>query len=71
MIPFEAIVKGETNDSRFEKFCRALLEQSEQVTLVSTSISYDLGRDGVSIRPAKGTHAEVLCCTIDKDIESK
>lgn len=71
MIPFEAIIKGETNDSRFEKFCRALLQKSEGVTLVSTSTSYDLGRDGVSIRPTKGTHAEVLCCTIDKDIESK
>jgi len=71
MIPFEAIIKGETNDSRFEKFCRALLQKSEGVTLVSTSESYDLGRDGVSVRRTKGTHAEVLCCTIDKDIESK
>ncbi len=71
MLPFEAIIKGETNDSRFEKFCRALLQKSEGITLVSTSASYDLGRDGLSIRPTKGTHAEVLCCTIDKDIESK
>jgi hypothetical protein len=71
LIPFEAIIKGETNDSRFEKFCRVLLQKSEGVTLVSTSASYDLGRDAVSIRPTKGTHAEVLCCTIDKEIESK
>lgn len=71
MIPYEAIITGETNDSRFEKFCRVLLQKSEGITLVSTSSSYDLGRDGVSVRPTKGTHAEVVCCTIDKDIESK
>jgi hypothetical protein len=33
MIPFEAIITGETNDSRFEKFCRALLQKSEGITL--------------------------------------
>src|SRR5579864_1966333 len=72
MIPFEAIIKGEINDSRLEKFCRALLQRSEGISLVSTSASYDLGRDGVSIRRSvKGTHAEVLCCTIDKNIEDK
>ena len=71
MIPFEAIITGETNDSRFEKFCRVLLQKSEGITLVSTSSSYDLGRDGVSVRRTRGTHAEVVCCTIDKDIESK
>src|SRR5436190_1714303 len=71
MIPFEAIIKGETNDARFEKFCRTLLQKSEGLTLVSTSKTWDRGRDAVSVRPSKGTHAEVLCCTIDKDIEKK
>src|SRR5690348_16012972 len=72
MVPFEAIIKGETNDSRFEKFCRVLLQKSEGVTLVSTSPSWDLGRDAVSIRPRKdATHAEVLCCTIEKELEGK
>jgi hypothetical protein len=72
MIPFEAIIKGETNDSRFEKFCGALLQKSEGITIVPTSTTWDKGRDGVSIRSALGkTHAEVLCCTIEKDIDAK
>jgi hypothetical protein len=71
IIPFEAIIKGETNDSRFEKFCRALLQKSEGITLVSTSKTWDLGRDAVSVRPSKGTHSEVVCCTIERDIDSK
>ncbi|MGC2744245.1 MAG: hypothetical protein WA672_13720, partial [Candidatus Angelobacter sp.] len=71
MIPYEAILKGETNDSRFEKFCRILLEKNEGVTLVPTSKSWDQGRDGVSIRPSSGTHSEVLCCTINGKIEEK
>ena len=30
-----------------------------------------MGRDAVSTRRGKGTHVEVVCCTIDKDIDSK
>ena len=71
IIPFEAIIKGESNDVRFEKFCSALLEKSEGISFVPTSKTYDMGRDAVSIRPAKGTHAEIVCCTIEKDIEAK
>lgn len=71
MIPYRAIITGETNDSRFETFCRTLLQQSENITLVSTSTTYDLGRDAVSIRPTQGTHAEIVCCTLNKDLETK
>lgn len=71
MIPYEAILKGEVNDSRFEKFCQALLQKSEGVTIVPTSASWDQGRDGISIRPSSGSHSEVLCCTITDKIDGK
>jgi hypothetical protein len=71
MIPYEAILKGEVNDSRFEKFCRTLLQKSEGLTLIPTSTSWDQGRDGVSIRPSSGTHSEVLCCTSNERIDGK
>ena len=72
MIPFEAIIKGETNDSRFEKFCRGTVAEKRGY---NSGVNFGgltiLAETGFAIRPTKGTHAEVLCCTIDKDIENK
>jgi predicted nucleic acid-binding protein len=70
-ILYESIIKGETSGDRFEKFCKELLEATEGISLVPTSPKWDRGRDGVSIRPTTGSHAEVLCCTISKSLESK
>jgi hypothetical protein len=49
MIPFETILKGEPNDSRFEKFCTVILMKSEGITLAPTSVSWDLGRYDVPL----------------------
>lgn len=71
MIPYEAIIQGDTNDSRFEKFCQTLLEKTQGIQLVGTSVTYDFGREATSLRRAAGTHAEIVCCTLNKDLDTK
>jgi hypothetical protein len=56
----ETIIIADTNPIRFEKFCRAICEQSEQLTFVPTSFNYDKGRDARSIAPSKGSHRAIL-----------
>ena len=67
----ETIIIADTNPIRFEKFCRAICERSEQLTFVPTSFNYDQGRDARSIAPSKGSHRAVLCITLNQDIDAK
>jgi hypothetical protein len=67
----DPVIQGETNPSRFEKFCVRLLERSEGTTLLPTSVTHDRGRDAVSIAPSRGSHATVLCVTLNRDIDEK
>ena len=50
----ETIIEAETNDARFENFCRETLELQERMALVPTSVVYDLGRDARSLRTQGG-----------------
>jgi hypothetical protein len=71
MIPYKTVIELEHNEIHFEKFCTALLEATEHITLVTTSKTYDLGRDARSISKSRGTHAHILCATIAKEITPK
>jgi len=73
MIPgvAETIIQTETNPVRFEKFCMETCELQERITLVPTSVTYDRGRDARSLAPARGSHAAVLCCSLNKDFDEK
>jgi hypothetical protein len=67
----ESILLSESSDSRFEKFCAELYERSENITLLPTSSTYDRGRDAISLSPSRGSHAVVICATLNKDIDDK
>jgi hypothetical protein len=67
----EIIIQAETNDTRFENFCRETLELQERITFVPTSVVYDRGRDARSIGRSRGTHAAVVCCSLNKEIDEK
>ena len=67
----ETIIQAETNHTRFENFCREIFELHERITLVPTSVTYDRGRDARSITRARGSHAAILCCTLNKELDDK
>ncbi|MCO8588923.1 hypothetical protein [Burkholderia multivorans] len=65
----QKVIEAETNDGRFEAFCRRVLSIIEGGALIlSTSASWDLGRDGVGAGAARGTY---LCCSLRDDVDSK
>jgi hypothetical protein len=67
----EAIILGETNYVRFERFCLALCERVEKMPFVPTSTTWDQGRDGRSIAPGRGSHRAILCATLDEKLDEK
>jgi hypothetical protein len=67
----EALIQGESNYLRFENFCLALFERVENRIFLPTSRTWDLGRDGRTTGPALGTHAGILCATLDDKIDEK
>ncbi|MQA21162.1 hypothetical protein [Rugamonas rivuli] len=59
----------ETNDGRFENFCREAVSAMEGGALIlSTSASWDLGRDGVGYGRADGIY---LCASLRDDVDAK
>jgi hypothetical protein len=73
MIPgiAEQIILGETNPVRFEKFCTELLSSSEGITLVPTSTTYDRGRDARSLSASRGSHAAIVCVSLNQEVDEK
>ncbi|MCW5976486.1 MAG: hypothetical protein KIT09_00340 [Bryobacteraceae bacterium] len=67
----EIIIADEKNYIRFEKFCLNLCERLESMPFVPTSLSWDQGRDGVSVGPARGSHAAVVCATLNDGLDAK
>lgn len=67
----EIILENERNDYRFETFACEICGKHEGVTFVPTSQSWDRGRDGRAIGSAKGSHRNILCATLNRDVDSK
>ncbi len=67
---YQTILKNESNDTRFEKFCIDLCNKQNNIFLVPTSKSWDLGRDAREVLSGK-KHPTYLCSTLNKDINSK
>jgi hypothetical protein len=65
------VLQADTNHSRFEKFCCDLSTVVEGRDFVPTSATWDRGRDARAVGPARGTHAAVICCTLDPDLDAK
>lgn len=65
----QKVIELESNDGRFEGFCReavSILEGGAKV--LATSKSWDLGRDGVGYGVAKGIY---VCCSLRDDVDVK
>jgi hypothetical protein len=67
----EIIVKIDTNDSRFEEFAREICSREHGVEFVPTSRSWDKGRDGRTTGSASSGFANLLCATLNKDVDGK
>lgn len=64
-----AVLAAETNATRFEGFCRAVVSLLEGgAAILSTSVSWDLGRDGVGVGRASGIY---VCCSLRDDVDAK
>jgi hypothetical protein len=66
-----AIIAGERNAFRFEKFCADLYEAAESTTVVTTAATYDLGRDARGISPQDVHVPVVLCVSLRRDVTEK
>lgn len=65
----EAILAVETNDGRFESFCRDVVSLIEGgAPILPTSKSWDLGRDGVGAGTANGIY---VCASLRDDVDLK
>lgn len=65
----QSVLNFETNDARFEAFCRdvvSLLEGGSPI--LTTSTSWDLGRDGVGVGAARGIY---VCASLRNDVDQK
>lgn len=67
----ELIFQSERSDSRFESACLTLVGKHEGITYVPTSQSWDLGRDGRSTSRGRKTHANILCATLNENLDAK
>ena len=65
------IIVNETSDYRFEQFCLTIVGKHEGITYVPTSQSWDLGRDARSTNRAKGSHSNILCATLNDNVDAK
>ena len=65
----QAVLVQETNDGRFETFSREAVSLLEGgATIFSTSVSWDLGRDGVGAGKARGVY---VCASLRDDVDKK
>jgi hypothetical protein len=67
----EIIIENEKNDYRFETFTREICEKHEGVDFVPTSQSWDRGRDARSTSAGRGSHRNLICSTLNKDVNAK
>lgn len=68
----EIIITQEKNALRFEKFCAEIIEQVEGVPFLTTSQTYDRSRDAIGLGRFRGTHRNVVLCTLEqKNLDKK
>ena len=67
----EIIIENEKSDYRFETFTREISEKHEGIDFVPTSQSWDRGRDARSTAAGKGSHRNLICATLNKDLNAK
>lgn len=67
----ELILQTESNSYRFENFCISAVGKHEGVTYLPTSQSWDMGRDGRASNRGRGSHSNILCATLNAELDGK
>ena len=67
----EAIIRVDKNDYRFEEFARAICSLEHGVEFFPKSKTWDRGRDGRTKGSASSGFTNILCATLNKDIDGK
>jgi hypothetical protein len=67
----EIIIENEKNDYRFEHFVSEICGQHEGIVFLPTSQSWDLGRDARATAPGSGSHRNLICTTLNKEVNAK
>lgn len=67
----ELILQSESNSYRFENFCISAVGKHEGVTYLPTSQTWDLGRDGRASNRGLGSHSNILCATLNANLDGK
>lgn len=67
----EIIIENEKSDYRFETFTREICEKHEGIEFVPTSQSWDRGRDARATAAGRGSHRNLICATLNKDLNEK
>jgi hypothetical protein len=67
----EIILLREDRATRFEKSCAELGEKSEGGTFLTNSRSFDQARDAIRVGRSKGSHSQIVLCTLDRNIKRK
>ena len=67
----EFVFEAEKNDSRFEKFCADLSSVNEGMSFVTTSATWDRGRDARAVAASQGTHPAIICATLNRRLDAK
>lgn len=66
---YEIVITNETNSGRFEAFCVGAVSELEGgQPVLTTTTSWDLGRDGVGYGRAQGLY---VCCSLRDDADAK
>src|ERR1035438_237518 len=67
----ELILHTASNSYRFENFCISAVGKHEGVTYLPTSQSWDFGRDGRASSRGRGSHSNILCATLNENLDGK
>lgn len=67
----EIVIKTDRTDYRFEEFARALCSREHGVEFLPTSKTWDRGRDGRTTGSSSSGFANLLCATLNKDLDGK
>jgi len=65
------IIENCHNDFSFEQFSLEICSAEHKIQFLPTSQSWDRGRDGRSAGPSRGSHRNLLCSTLNREIDGK
>ena len=68
----EIIIENEKDDYHFENFTREVCEKHEGIPPLCLHLqSWDRGRDARATAPGRGSHRNLICATLNKDVNAK